>query len=756
VSDYGFDFSLICCVLLNAVVFGSAWWFATRRMTASRSQALLDAALLGYAVQYAAVGLPGILGQLRPMTIAITALLCSAMLVLVARRRSVKTHPTEDWFFPAVVGVFVAAFLFAFVQSQASLPLISNDALTYHFPAAVQWLQHRRIDLYQTWFFNPANTYSPLAGSMFIVWLIAPFGNDVLARFVEVPALLCVGVAMYRLTRQLGVRAPGAALTTAAAVLCRPMFLQSMMAKDDLFLAFFFIAILVALAPDRRGEKFGMARIGVALGLLLATKYTAFLAAPILLLAIFNSPGRKAGDRPAKGTFRKAITALMASLFHTSREIPPITGISWVVRSNVTRASSPCSERSNSEKGAFSNSSNGSHGPEARVTMKELPGVTCVEQRGVAAWAVGSVAALSIAILFAGPWYLRNWLATGNPIFPLDVSVFGIHLFHGLFTTSASDGLRPLSTAVSVVVGGSYGLPTPVAIVLGIGWIAAGALGFRSLKHDPLLRACVIGPAVGLAIFVWKSPFPEVRFVVPEFLLLFAATGFAFDRIVRRGIPVLILFPIVSLATIFVPHLWLLAAPLAVAAVIVAVIAALVFRLNRRLVLATGSVLAVALVGYVYVEWTAYCRAYQATLHVPGSGYDQNYAEEEQLWRFVDGHVPADATVAYTNLYMTYPLYGLDLHRHLFYAPTRRGVRTIADLPWLGARLSGEKLVPAAVQATTTSPDRNAWLENLKASDAKFLVIGHGDTPEAALAKENPRQFKLIYDGPGGQVYAFN
>ena len=86
---------------------------------------------------------------------------------------------------------FLTGYLIALVHHQRQIPQLSNDAITYHMPAAVQWLQTGKLGLYETWFYNPANSYSPLAGSTFIAWLIAPLGNYVIARFVQVgPALL--------------------------------------------------------------------------------------------------------------------------------------------------------------------------------------------------------------------------------------------------------------------------------------------------------------------------------------------------------------------------------------------------------------------------------------------------------------------------------------------------------------------------------------------------------------------------------------
>src|SRR5207302_11316081 len=99
------------------------------------------------------------------------------------------------------------------------------------------WRQTGRLGLFPTWFFNPANTYSPLAGSTFIAWLIAPFDMDIVARFVEVPALIVVGIGVFQLCRQMGVEPAIAGLIAAAAVLARPMFFASIMGKDDLFVA---------------------------------------------------------------------------------------------------------------------------------------------------------------------------------------------------------------------------------------------------------------------------------------------------------------------------------------------------------------------------------------------------------------------------------------------------------------------------------------------------------------------------------------
>jgi hypothetical protein len=192
-----------------------------------------------------------------------------------------------------VVGcaLFGLGYMVALNLNQCIWPVMANDALTYHFPAAVRWLHTGRLSLWETWFFNPANTYSPLAGSTFIAWWIAPVGHDALARNVQSPALLLIFFAGLRLMRGLGVRGGVAGVLALALLLARPFVRQSIIEKDDLYLVAFFGCVVAGMARDRLRDPLGAWRVGAAMGLMLATKYTALMALPALLL-IVDAPKR--------------------------------------------------------------------------------------------------------------------------------------------------------------------------------------------------------------------------------------------------------------------------------------------------------------------------------------------------------------------------------------------------------------------------------------------------------------------------------
>jgi len=281
---------LFYAVALNAFVLWASWRTA-RRINTDRLDAAVDAGMLFYLVQYASICLPGVVGALHPLTIgAVALLLGGAMAVWGARRNETpEALPAIDRssaLFVAACAMFVLGYVLSLVAYQRALPVISNDALTYHLPAAVQWLQTGRLGLYEAWFYNPANSYSPLAGSTFIAWLLAPIGNDTLARFVAVGPFLLLFLATLALCRRIGAEVRVAAMVAIAAVLARPIVGQTILAKDDLFVAAFFIASVHALSRERLEERVGAWRAGIAIGLLLATKFTVLLSLPILLLML--------------------------------------------------------------------------------------------------------------------------------------------------------------------------------------------------------------------------------------------------------------------------------------------------------------------------------------------------------------------------------------------------------------------------------------------------------------------------------------
>lgn len=711
------ELRLLWTVLLNGTVFACAFGFVVRiGRKVPRVQQISDALLLTFLVQYTSVGLPGLLRILAPATITLTALLCSGALTSAWIRRDRKPSPTRETSTTLSTkvlfrqSVFVAACIFGISYLGANVfflrfqPIIATDALAYHFPAALHWLRTGRLSIFPTWFFNPANTYSPLGGSTFITWLMAPEGNDVIARFVQAPAMLLIFFATVQLCRQVtaildpaqtdnsertpqpqgsaseiqGATAtcltlPLAGIISVGVIAFRPLLGEASLGKDDLFLTAFLIAGIAGFVPNRLRDRFGPWRIGIALGLCLATKYTSLLALPLFLLL---------PDAPWRAGWR-------------GRHLLIVLG--------------------------------------------------------------------TVAII-AGPWYLRNLWLTGNPIYPLEVRVGGHTILPGLFQTSRSVDLRSLSMIWKVLAKRYHSVPVPIFCILTLGWLAAIAMARGRLLREPIVRIALLGPPIGLTLFIAFSPYPEVRFVFSSLVLLFVAAAVALSSLPRVPVCVRIggalIIAIVSMTTGYRLH-EVVAACAGISLAFAAGGASLYFAQRRwlhwppRAWAAAGATTAVVATLTAYVYWNAYVNALLGKSNDTADPNNDSsiwwrsiYAQQADAWNWIRQQTPADATIAYANTSLVYPLSGEE--RRAIYVPTRRGVRTQRDLPHFPTPVSGEQIIPTVTALLDSDTDAAGWLHQLLASGAGYLVIARDDAgphpAEIPLAQGDRNHFQLVFE----------
>ncbi|MGB7157150.1 MAG: hypothetical protein WBD40_03725 [Tepidisphaeraceae bacterium] len=676
------ELRLAYALALNAVVLAAAYRFASRRTSAGGDvvRRWIDAGLIYYLLQYVVIGGLGLVGLLSPWTIGPLALMLSAALWTVSGRRRdevLEAAPPATSRLDRVALLacftFVAMYALCYIHHQRHLPPTADDALTYHLPAAVQWLQTGRTGLFPTWFFNPANTYSPLGASLFMAWLIAPVGNDALVRFVQLGPLLLMFLVIVEIARLLGARGATAALIAAAAVMTRSFVNQVVVPKDDLFLTVFCLMAVMSLArrraatADADAEPWAPWRFGASIGLLLAMKYTAMFSLPIVLL------------------------------------------------------------------------------------MADVPFRSARRQK----W--GWLIALFVVVAIAGPWYVRNAILTGNPLFPVDLNIGGVHVRKGLFATARSAELR----AATLMGGHSfYGPPRNVMFALALLWAGALVRLARSGLRDPLTRACLFGPPLSIALFMATAPYPEVRFIYPAIALLFCCAAALASKLKRGGdvATATALFVLVLGTTVYglAPNpkpffaLTALGATILVAAGFALPLQASSKRLLWRTAAGVG---AVVFASYAFVFWSAYLRQYAAGRAEPWSVI---YGDAARAWAVVDRDVPAGAVIAYTNTYLVYPLQGFHVGNRVVYVPAKPGLRTMRDLTPSSEPLTGEQIPNFFARQVQAGADARTWRANLVASGADVLFIAKRSdrpAPEAAFVAERPAAFEKLYEDAGAAVY---
>ena len=72
-----------------------------------------------------------------------------------------------------------------------------------------------------------------------------------------------------------------------------------------------------------------------------------------------------------------------------------------------------------------------------------------------------------------------------------------------------------------------FSVSPDLMILLAGGWIVAVVVSMRQIVRSPLTRVCLLGPPLGIAIFLFISHVNEIRYAYPSLFLLFACCAIA-------------------------------------------------------------------------------------------------------------------------------------------------------------------------------------------------------------------------------------
>ena len=403
-----------------------------------------------------------------------------------------------------------------------------------------------------------------------------------------------------------------------------------------------------------------------------------------------------------------------------------------------------------------------------------------------------------LAIAMTGSfWYIRNFVNSGNPIFPTEVKAFGMTILPGY--TGITDNLVATSLAQNIpsersfqyfyeglfqMVGsplflmiiGLIGLVFTVVILLGI----ALSTHKKEERTDTLtqvylyiiLLVCIAIYAIGYWIspYSFKDLIPNVRYAFMAILLGLLALGITVTRFkllqplfyvssfigIAYNFVYLVLFPSQSILTnekvvLDFPQMnEYLHFAFLFAIIIYGIL--LLFYLIRYIheskwmpVIAGTLVVSISFLGYFYFNET---RAYRELLRedLYTTWYSKNAEWIAVLkaaeWLNNNDHA---ANVAYTGFNMHYPLYGRNLERHVTY------VNINACLPCRYIDYRNEK------DSIRANPDYNAWRKNLKLLQMKYILVEAILDPakknyEYDWIKKNVKSFQKVT----GDTFKFN
>jgi|GEM_PF-2151516 len=359
-------------------------------------------------------------------------------------------------------------FLIRTFSAMLQVPL-EYDVVAYHLPFVVEWIKTKSLmGIYYTAFASPIGYY-PSNYELLNLWTILPFNNDFFVNILNFPLLALLGIALYKILRNLNTE-KNTALILTGALFYIPIFLrQGGVGLTDIFFCLTFALFMYFLQEIYKNRKNPFKKdsiktayilFGLNIGLLLGTKYLGIVISiiPIFLL-------------------------LLICIF------------------------------------------------------------TKIQKR----WKLLGISAIS-AFITGGFFYIRNWINSGNPIFPVDLKIFGIKIFEGylgtnekLLNTSLAENIENLEGVKSFLI--QYYNLIGLTGVLGILSII-GVLGilvykiFEKNSKEDLITSMVLflSSVIYLCLYI-KTPFSfshipqNTRYSMPFLIIGIMNIGFIYTKI---------------------------------------------------------------------------------------------------------------------------------------------------------------------------------------------------------------------------------
>jgi len=220
-----------------------------------------------------------------PVAAAWTAIIVAAIYFTIRRKRF-NFHLARPSLLDGALIACVAAIEIVIAITAIASPPNSADAMAYHMPRVVYWVQHASVAFFATPYLNQIMLQPMAEYLMLHTYLLS--GGD---RFVNLIQWLgsagsVVGVSL--IAREIRPQVRAQAL---ASVFCATLpngILQASGAKNDYLLALWLVAMTwFGYRWIRTKSRWDAVFFGLSLGLALLTKGTAYLYAPPLIAALF-------------------------------------------------------------------------------------------------------------------------------------------------------------------------------------------------------------------------------------------------------------------------------------------------------------------------------------------------------------------------------------------------------------------------------------------------------------------------------------
>jgi dolichyl-phosphate-mannose-protein mannosyltransferase len=420
-------------------------------------------------------------------------------------------------------------------------------------------------------------------------------------------------------------------------------------------------------------------------------------------------------------------------------------------------------------------------------------------------WALPGIALLAL------PWYARNWIVAGSPIYPSSLAIAGVTAARGAYSRAAmAHSVFHTTDARLFPVMLAHAFGTDLFLC----WIPLALAGAPAmLAARPRRAALFLAAAPVLMVPLYWFGVPDnvdSRFLLPAAMTALLPIAFVFranrtwNRCAHAALAAGLVWLVVGRHGELTAQLpwymggWLsldgvvsrAALPVFVALAALAAAIVMVRRTPAHVAARLTGVLGAACVGLT-IGSQYWCRPYRCDLLTLSPIYIR--AAVQPAWQWLDGHRDQARTVAYTGNNLPYPLVGDHLQSLVVYVNIDRHLRWRFDDYDRARRRRIDAGPPAAVALARSSGvllpiadapiaridavrprfermegNRDGWVQNMKALgvDCLFVTVlsayeidyvshNAGGFPiEDDWARSDPSSFTLLFANDQVRIYA--
>lgn len=344
-----------------------------------------------------------------------------------------------------------------------------------------------------------------------------------------------------------------------------------------------------------------------------------------------------------------------------------------------------------------------------------------------------------IFLVFFGLFaYIRNFILTGNPLYPAEISISNFILFKGPYILTKISLLERFKILFNVLAFSSMHIDPSFILKIILIFFFVLSLIF-SLRNKKLLIFHLIFPISILLYGILIPPFyHQIRHFLPVYGILAVSLVNPFKKYQYFCIPVFLYLCRTLLHSAFFVYFLLYFFIILFPIIFVSrFLKKPILYLFYFLVFILFFIHQIAKIDVIYDDFKF-------------SSWNKFYKKEASLWEFIQKNSGEGKNIVYIGDFLIYPFYGNKFQNNVYY----QSVNSIDTLPVYKYKFDKEK--EGTEIFYRKNPSFELWFEGIKKKKIDWLIIKKdGEYVEKKWIDENKQFFREIFSSDFAVVYEF-